>query len=143
MLGALGRSAQGPAFRALTAPPVARAGHRLASGAARAWGRLLGGDERRVGELTVISGLPRWAFGRGGTTIGATFLTRSALSPAILEHEDAHRRQWERYGLWFIPMYVAAGRDALTNRFEIEADLVKGGYLPGPGRHSGGEPRPD
>ncbi|KAA6432089.1 hypothetical protein FQ330_09935 [Agrococcus sediminis] len=137
-IGALGRSASGPALRALTAPPVARAGHRFATRAARLWGRLLGGEEQQVGELTVISGLPTWAFGRGGTTIGATFLTRSALSPEILEHEDVHRRQWERYGLWFIPMYLAAGQDGLRNRFEIEADLVKGGYLPKPARRPGG-----
>lgn len=126
------RAASGPAFGALTAPPVARAGHRFATGAATLWGRLLGGEERQVGELTVVSGLPRWAFGRGGTTVGAVFLTADAVSPEILEHEDVHRRQWERYGLWFIPMYVAAGRDALRNRWEIEADLVKGGYLPKP-----------
>lgn len=134
VLGALGRTASGPAFRALTAPPVARAGHRFATGAARLWGRLLGGEEQRIGELTVMSGLPGWAFGRGGTTIGAVFLTRDAVSPEIIEHEDVHRRQWERYGLWFIAMYVAAGRDALRNRWEIEADLVKGGYLPKPRR---------
>ncbi|WP_306231475.1 hypothetical protein [Agrococcus beijingensis] len=129
-VGALGRSVSGPAFRALTAPPVAGAGHRFATRAARLWGRLLGGEERQVGELTVISALPSWAYGRGGTTIGATFLTTSATSPAILEHEDVHRRQWARYGLWFIAMYLAAGQDGLTNKYEIEADLVKGGYLP-------------
>lgn len=126
----VGRAASGPAFRALTAPPVAQAGHRFATAAARLWGRLLGGEERRVGELVVVTGLPRWSFGRGGTTVGAVFLTADATSPEVLEHEDVHRRQWERYGLWFIPMYVAAGRDALRNRWEIEADLVKGGYLP-------------
>jgi hypothetical protein len=129
-VGALGRAVAGPAFRALTAPPLARAGHRFATRAARLWGRILGGEERQVGELTVVSGLPRWAYGRGGTTIGATFLTTSATSPAILEHEDVHRQQWARYGLWFIPMYLAAGQDGVTNKYEIEADLVKGGYLP-------------
>lgn len=121
-----------PAFRAVTAPPLARAGHRLATRAARAWGRVLGGEESQVGELTVIRGLPDWAFGRGGTTVGATFLTRDATSSAILEHEDVHRQQWERYGLWFIPMYFAAGLEGTRNRFEIEADLVKGGYVAGP-----------
>lgn len=135
-LGAVGRAASGPAFRALTAPPVARAGHRFATGAARLWGRMLGGEERRVGELTVVSGLPRWAFGRGGTTIGATFLTRDALSPEILEHEDVHRQQWARYGLWFIPMYIAAGADAHRNRWEIEAGLERGGYVAKPPRDS-------
>ncbi|MBO1769353.1 Fe-S oxidoreductase [Agrococcus sp. TF02-5] len=114
----------------MTARPVAAAGHRVATQAARLWGRLLSGEERQVGELTVISGLPTWAFGRGGTTVGATFLTRSATSPGILAHEDVHRRQWERYGLWFIPMYFAAGLDGLTNKWEIEAGLELGGYLP-------------
>ncbi len=95
---------------------------------------MLGGHERRVGRLHVVTGLPSWAFGRGGTTIGATYLTRASDAPAVLEHEDVHRRQWERYGLWFIAMYVAAGREATRNRFEIEAGLVEGGYLPRPDR---------
>jgi hypothetical protein len=136
-VGALGRSLAGPAFRAVTARPVAAAGHRIATEGARLWGRMLGGEERRVGELVVISGLPPWAFGRGGTTVGATFLTRSATSPDILAHEDVHRQQWERYGLWFIPMYFAAGLDARTNRWEIEAGLERGGYLP---KRSGRQP---
>lgn len=130
--GALARSLGGRAFEALTAPPVARAGAAIATGAARLWGRALGGRERRVGRLHVITGLPRWAFGRGGTTVGAAYLTRASDSPAVLEHEDVHRQQWERYGLWFIPMYFAAGIDATRNRFEIEAGLERGGYLPRP-----------
>ncbi|GEK81165.1 hypothetical protein [Agrococcus baldri] len=129
-LGALGRSLGGPAFEAITAPPIARAGAALATHAARLWGRVLGGEERREGELHVITGLPQWAFGRGGTTVGATYLTRASDSPDVLEHEDVHRQQWERYGLWFIPMYFAAGAEGTKNRFEIEAGLEKGGYLP-------------
>ena len=31
-------------------------------------------------------------------------------------------------GLAFIPLYLAAGQDARTNRFEVEAGLEKGGY---------------
>lgn len=93
---------------------------------------MLGGSVRKIGELTVVTDLPNWAFGRGGTTVGSTFLTRGAVSTAILEHEDVHRQQWRRYGLAFIPMYFAAGLEGETNRFEIEADLVKGGYLPKP-----------
>ncbi|WAC66389.1 hypothetical protein OVA14_00905 [Agrococcus sp. SL85] len=138
-VGALGREAAGPAFRALTAPPLARAGHRFATRAARLWGRALGGEERREGELWVVTGLPSWAFGRGGTTIGATFLTKDATSTAVLGHEDVHRQQWERYGLWFIPMYLAAGQDALTNRYEIEAGLEAGGYVRRPATR---RPRP-
>ena len=32
------------------------------------------------------------------------------------------------YGLSYIPLYVAAGQNALRNRFEIEAGLELGGY---------------
>ncbi|MCH1883748.1 hypothetical protein [Agrococcus sp. ARC_14] len=128
-LGSLGRTAGGPTFRAITAPPIARGGAAFATQAARLWGRMLGGSERQVGELHVITGLPKWAFGRGGTTVGATYLTHASDAPAVLEHEDVHRQQWQRYGLWFIPMYFAAGVEATKNRFEIEAGLEKGGYV--------------
>ena len=132
-IGALGRNVSGPAFRAVTAPPIARAGARIATAGARLWGRLLGGQERREGALHVITGLPRWAYGRGGTTVGAAYLTTASDSPEVLQHEDVHRQQWERYGLWFIPMYFAAGIEGETNRFEIEAGLAKGGYKTGKG----------
>jgi len=36
--------------------------------------------------------------------------------------------QWKKYGLALIPLYVAAGSNPLTNRFEVEAGLKKGGY---------------
>lgn len=134
LLGSMGRTLGGPAFQVATAGPIARGGACFATRAARCWGRMLGGAERTEGALVVITGLPKWAFGRGGTTVGATYLTHASDSPAVLEHEDVHRLQWERYGLWFIPMYFAAGRDATKNRFEIEAGLVKGGYLPKRGR---------
>jgi hypothetical protein len=84
---------------------------------------------RRQGGLIVASHLPKWAFGRGGTTIGAVYLTSSNVTPAILEHEAVHRAQWKRYGLAFIPLYVHAGQNALHNRFEVEAGLRKGGYV--------------
>lgn len=77
----------------------------------------------------MASHLPRWAFGRGGTTIGAVFLTSDRVDANVLEHEAVHRAQWRKYGLAFIPLYVAAGQDAKKNRFEIEAGLKKGGYV--------------
>jgi hypothetical protein len=83
---------------------------------------------RREGGLIVASRMPAWAFGRGGTTVGAVYLTRNNISPAILEHEAVHRAQWRKYGLAFVPLYVAAGQDAFANRFEVEAGLRKGGY---------------
>lgn len=121
-----------PVQRVLCSRPVALPGYHLATHAALAWGRLLGGAVRREGDLHVVSGLPTWAFGRGGTTVGATFLTHAHASADILAHEEVHRQQWLRYGLAFIPMYYAAGIDARTNRYEIEAGLELGGYLPKP-----------
>ena len=39
-------------------------------------------------------------------------------------------RQWQRYGFLMPLLYTLAGRNALTNRFEIEAGLEDGNYLP-------------
>jgi hypothetical protein len=95
----------------------------------RSWGGVLGRFRlRRSGGLVVASGLPSWAYGRGGTTVGAVYLTTDNTSAQVLEHEAVHRAQWKKYGLAFIPLYLEAGRDARLNRFEIEAGLAKGGY---------------
>ena len=108
---------------------VARPGLGLAAACAWLWGRLLGGRYRRAGGIRYFEGMPGWAFGRGGTTIGAIYLTSTNTGAAVLEHEAVHVAQWRRYGLAFIPLYVAAGSPALTNRFEVEAGLEKGGYV--------------
>lgn len=114
---------------AALSPVLARPGYWFATGGALVWGGVLGlFHVRRRGGLIVASRLPRWAFGRGGTTVGAVYLTRDNLSPAVLEHEAVHRAQWKKYGLAFIPLYLAAGQNPFTNRFEIEAGLTKGGY---------------
>ena len=116
---------------AALSPVLAVPGYWFATGAAALWGAVLGGGRlRRDHGLLVADGLPAWAFGRGGTTIGGVFLTSRAVRTEVLEHEAVHREQWRRFGLAFIPLYLAAGRDPLHNRFEIEADLVKGGYQP-------------
>ena len=73
--------------------------------------------------------MPKWSFGRGGTTVGAVFLTGGNASNDVLEHEAVHREQWRKYGLWFIPLYLLAGQNPLTNRFEVEAGLELGGYV--------------
>lgn len=110
-------------------PLMARPGYWLATALAFAWGAVLGRFHvSRRGGLVVASRLPHWAFGRGGTTVGAVYLTADNTSPAVLEHEAVHRAQWRRYGLAFIPLYLSAGQDAFTNRFEIDAGLTKGGY---------------
>ncbi|MFN4001474.1 hypothetical protein [Microcella sp.] len=110
-------------------PVVARPGYWFATAVGVTWGALLGGFRvSRRGGVIVCEGLPRWAFGRGGTTIGAAYLTRDNLRESVLEHEAVHRAQWKKYGLAFIPLYLAAGQDARHNRFEVEAGLEKGGY---------------
>lgn len=131
---ALGRAlhALAPADRVerlALAPAVTSAGYLVATGLALVWGSVLSGFRvSRRGGVIVCRGLPRWAFGRGGTTIGAVYLTCDAVGERVLAHEAVHRAQWRRYGLALIPLYVAAGRDPQRNRFEIEAGLEAGGY---------------
>jgi len=115
--------------RAVLHPVVARPGYWFATGAGLVWGAVLSlGRIKRVGGVIVASPCPRWAFGRGGTTIGAVYLTHGNVGPDVLAHEAVHRAQWKKYGLAFIPLYIAAGTNAHTNRFEVEAGLDKGGY---------------
>ncbi len=114
--------------RVLLWAPVARPGYWLATGCAFVWGTLLLGRHRTSHGLHVITRLPRWAFGRGGTTIGAVYLTRDNASDRVLEHEAVHKQQWRSYGLSLPVLYLAAGSVARTNRFEVEAGLEKGGY---------------
>ena len=45
-------------------------------------------------------------------------------------HEAVHKRQWQRYGILMPLLYTLSGRDPLRNRFEIEADLADGNYIP-------------
>lgn len=115
--------------------PISRAGYLYATLVGLVWGFVwsTGRVERREG-LFVFRGMPRWAFGRGGSCVGACYLTDQNVSDDVLEHEVVHKRQWQRYGMLFPLMYLLAGRNPLRNRFEIEAGLEKGGYLPKRGR---------
>jgi len=115
--------------RLLLWPVVARPGYWVATACAWVWGRLLFGRFTKGPGIHYFSKLPTWAYGRGGTTIGAIYLTTDNVGEAILEHEAIHKAQWRKYGLAFIWLYVAAGSPALTNRFEVEAGLEKGGYV--------------
>ncbi|WP_043670656.1 Fe-S oxidoreductase [Clavibacter michiganensis] len=109
--------------------PVSRAGSGIATAVALGIGLPLStGEVRRHGDLIVLTGLPSWVFGRGGTCVGRVYLTRDNAGPAVLEHEAVHVVQWRRYGLLMPLLYAVAGRDPLRNRFEIEAGLEKGGY---------------
>lgn len=110
--------------------PLSAAGYAYATAVGLTWGFLLstGRVQRRAG-LFVFRGMPRWSFGRGGSCVGACYLTHQNVTDDVLEHESVHKRQWQRYGMLFPVLYLIAGRDPLTNRFEIEAGLEKGGYL--------------
>lgn len=110
-------------------PRIVRGGYLFASAAGLAWGDLLSvGRLDEVNGVIVARGCPHWSFGRGGTTIGRVYLTSDNDFPDVLDHEAVHRAQWERYGLAFILLYLAAGPIARENRFEVEAGLEKGGY---------------
>jgi hypothetical protein len=110
-------------------PVFTRPGYWFATGCGFLYGLLLGGRFRTRNGMHYVTGMPSWSFGRGGTTIGAIYLTRDNDSDDVLAHEAEHRAQWKRYGLWFIPLYIAAGSEARTNRFEVGADLELGGYV--------------
>lgn len=121
--------------RILFDSPLSRAGYLYATAVGLVWGALwsTGRIERRNG-LFVFRGLPAWSFGRGGSCVGACYLTNQNVSADVLEHEAVHKVQWQRYGMLFPLLYFVAGRNPLTNRFEIEAGLEKGGYLRRPKR---------
>lgn len=96
------------------------------------WGTLwsTGRIERREG-LWVFRGMPEWTFRRGGVCVGGCFLTGSApVTDSLLRHEAVHARQWRHYGFLMPLLYLFAGRDPLTNRFEILAGLEDGNYVP-------------
>lgn len=115
-----------PLFAAIT-----RLGYLYATCVGLVWGFILStGRVERIDGLFVFTGMPKWAFGRGGSCVGSCYLTDTNVTPDVLEHEAVHRGQWQRYGMLFPLLYLLAGRNPLRNRFEIEAGLEKGGYLP-------------
>ena len=117
------------ARRVLLSRVVAVPGYWFATGAGLIWGGVMSRFRLRLeGGVVVAPHMPKWTFGRGGTTVGAVYFTNSNTTLSVLEHEAVHRAQWRRYGLCFIPLYIAAGVVARTNRFEVEAGLKKGGY---------------
>lgn len=119
-----------PAF--LLRSPISLVGYWWGTAVGWIWGTMwsTGPVERRHG-LWVFRGLPNWAFARGGVCVGGCFLTGDREpSEAVLRHEAVHKQQWLRYGILMPFLYLFAGRDALRNRFEIEAGLEDGGYIP-------------
>lgn len=110
--------------------PISFIGSWIASSVAAAYARFFPNVTcARRGKLQVCSGLPVWAYPRGGVCVGSVFLTGPQPSESVLKHELKHANQWRRYGLVFPVLYLAAGRDPFHNRFEIEANLIDGGYV--------------
>lgn len=119
----------------LTDSPISRVGYWWATAVGLIWGFLwsTGPIERRHG-LVVFTGMPKWSFGRGGSCVGGCYLTDRNAGDIVLGHEVVHQAQWRKYGMLFPLLYLLAGRNPLANRFEIEAGLEAGGYLPSPRR---------
>lgn len=114
--------------------PISLVGYWYGTTVGWVWGSIwsTGRVQKRHG-LWVFSGMPEWAFGRGGVCVGGCFLTGDTRpSDAVLRHEAIHSRQWRRYGLLMPLLYGLAGRNPLRNRFEIEAGLEDGNYVPRP-----------
>lgn len=110
--------------------PLAWFGYAYATAVGFVWGSIWStGVVRRIDGLWVFSGMPKWTFGRGGSCVGACYLTDTNVSPRVLKHERVHKTQWRKYGLALPLLYAFAGRDPLRNRFEIEAGLRDGGYI--------------
>ena len=103
---------------------------------------------RVIGHLVVADRARLPIHNAGAVTIGSVVLVprRSveeleAANPALLEHEDAHAWQYAYcLGLPFLPLYglatawsmVRTGDRASANHFEVQADLIKGGYRRNP-----------
>ena len=99
---------------------------------------LAGAQARRVAGVLEVSGgrlgrladAGRLPFGVSAITLGHVVLGSSAaVRDALRAHEHAHVRQYERWGLFFVPAYLAdslwqglrGGHAYRDNRFEREA----------------------
>lgn len=117
---------------ALLDSPISRVGYWYGCAVGWVWGTLwsTGPVERRNG-LWIFRGMPHWTFPRGGVCAGECFLTGDTpVTERLLAHEAVHKRQWRRYGFLMPVLYLLAGRNPFRNRFEIEAGLEDGNYLP-------------
>ncbi|GAA3767648.1 hypothetical protein GCM10022240_20060 [Microbacterium kribbense] len=111
---------------------VSRAGAWYGTAVGWLWGGVWStGRVERANGLWVFRGMPPRTFRRGGVCVGSCFLTGDdAPSERVLRHEAVHARQWQRYGLLMPLLYALAGQNPLRNRFEIEAGLADGNYIP-------------
>ncbi|MGV9195119.1 Fe-S oxidoreductase [Microbacterium sp. MC2] len=111
--------------------PISRLGYWWGTAVGWVWGGMWStGRVRRSHGLWVFTGMPSWTYRRGGTCVGGCFLTgdREPSEP-VLRHEAVHAQQWRRYGMLMPILYLLAGFDPMTNRFEIMAGLEDGGYV--------------
>lgn len=112
--------------------PISALGYAYGCAVGWVWGTLWSrGRIERRGRLFVFRGMPSWAFPRGGVCVGHCFLTGDGrIDDRLIAHESVHERQWRRFGMLMPILYSLAGRDPLQNRFEIEAGLADGNYIP-------------
>lgn len=112
--------------------PISALGYAYGCAVGWVWGTLWSrGRIERRGRLFVFRGMPSWAFPRGGVCVGHCFLTGDGrIDDRLIAHESVHERQWRRFGMLMPILYSIAGRDPLQNRFEIEAGLADGNYIP-------------
>lgn len=120
-----------------------------------------GARVRRGPRLLRLAEGYRWSFPTGSAfTVGDVVISRHDLDrlaarlPRLIEHEEAHSRQWAAcLGLPFLPLYVASmgwswartGDRAARSFFERRAGLDAGGYRDVPPRtfgKGGGARRP-
>lgn len=95
------------------------------------WATLNGGSCKLRERALVVCYGTKGGFGRGGTTIGNTFvtgMTPTEVGGALAAHELVHTRQWAYFGLSFPLYYGLAGANPCKNAFEIQAGLRAGNY---------------
>ncbi|MFH8885361.1 hypothetical protein [Streptomyces californicus] len=70
--------------------------------------------------------------GRGGTTVGDTYVTepdvKDYVTPKRLKHERVHVRQWEKRVFKFPFDYFGEGADPCENSYEDQAGYADGRY---------------
>lgn len=94
---------------------------------------LAGGTCKDKGKDITICTTGAPLYGRGGTTIGDTYVTEPAnplfVNQDRLRHERKHVKQWEKRGVKFALDYFGEGIDPCGNKYEKEAGYADGNYL--------------
>ncbi|MFI7360693.1 RHS repeat-associated core domain-containing protein [Streptomyces sp. NPDC050149] len=96
---------------------------------------LVGASCKDKTDITVCTTNVR-IFGRGGTTIGDTFVTSPGRPDLVdqdkMRHERKHVKQWQKRGVKFIGDYFGEGLDPCQNKYEEAAGWADGHYPCGP-----------